>query len=153
MAQEIIKSWVNGNIFNYKKGDGVAYLVFYIFIPVVVTAVSLIAFPQDDISAIYCYVTILISALNSIYDGANRWLYGVKSTRNTKLFLIYISDFFVSGYCIVVIIYMLVAKNADIRFDWALLAYFLAVVTAGFDVVGCFAKDMALLNCVSGEGV
>ena len=62
------------NIFYYRKGDGAAYLVFYIFIPVVVTAVSLLAFPENNISMVYCYVTILVSALNSIYDSA-MWLF------------------------------------------------------------------------------
>lgn len=152
MARKLlVDNWVNGNIFKFRKGDGVAYLVFYIFIPVVVTAVSLVAFPEDNISAIYCYVTILISVLNSIYDGANRWLYGVKAMKNTKLFLIFISDFFVAGYCIVVIIYMLATQKTDIRFDWMLLAYFIAVVISLCDVVGCFAKDMALMNCVELE--
>lgn len=66
------KGWVEGNIFGFKKLDGAAYLAFYILIPVIVTIASLNVLSSESIAMAYCYMTILISSLNSIYDAGNR---------------------------------------------------------------------------------
>lgn len=150
--QNFLSLWINENIFNSKKGDGIAYTVLYIIVPVVVTAVSLSALPEDDISIIYCYMTILISALNGIYDGWGRWNIGQKSIRNTKLFIILLSNAVVSIYCFVIIMYILIAKSTSYRHDWILLAYSIAIIVSLYDVFGCFARDMVLRVCVKNGG-
>lgn len=142
----ICKSWINDaeNIFDLKKGDGVAYLVLYVFIPVIITWISLNTLLIDNISIIYCYLTILISALNSMYDAANRWNTKKKSLRNTKLFFILLSNIVVAAYCIYVIMFILISKNLNCRYDWILTSYFIAIIVAIIDATHCFTKDMAL---------
>ena len=153
---EIVENWINDNIFGFRKGDGAAYLVFYILIPVTITCISLSTFPSDDIAAIYCYVTILVSALNCIYDAGNRWIAGTKTVKNTKLFWVIFSAGIVVIYCIFVIFNMLMTKDTSYRCDWFLLAYAIVVIVAVIDIVSCFSADMAWMSCVGstelGEG-
>ncbi|MBR3601476.1 MAG: hypothetical protein IKL49_04035 [Lachnospiraceae bacterium] len=140
---------LKNNIFNMKKGDGIAYLVFYIIIPVTITAVSLVAFPENDnISAIYCYISILISALNCIYDGANRWE-EQKSIRNTKLFFMLFMTSIVATYCLVVIICIMITQTTACRCDWILCVYFGTVLVSFLDIGACFVKDIELKKLVS----
>lgn len=140
-------NYAKENIFNYRKGDGIAYLVFYILIPVMVTAVSLKALPSEDTKIIYCYITILISAFNSIYDSANRWNSHVRSMYNTKIFLIMFSNSVIIVYCLFVIMYILVCEKT-LRFDWVFLTYFFAIIVSLHDIIGCFTCDMALRGCI-----
>lgn len=143
------ENWARENIYNFRKGDGVAYLALYILIPVIITIVSLSEIAiNDDISIIYCYITILISALNSIYDGANRWKSNIKSVHNTKLFIILGADAVIVIYCIILVLYMLISKNFGYRKDAVLLVYFLAVAVSFFDIAACFFKDMSLQYCI-----
>ena len=81
----VISSWISENIFDFRKGDSIAYFALYVLVPVIITWVSLKTLSTDDVSIIYCYMTILISALNSIYDGANRWNSKYKSIRNARI--------------------------------------------------------------------
>lgn len=149
----VVEDWVNNNMFGFRKGDGAAYFVFYILIPVTITWISLAAFPSDDIAAIYCYVTILVSALNCIYDAGNRWVAGKKALKNTKLFLVILSAGMVVTYCVVVIFTMLMTKDTSCRCDGWLLAYTVVVVVAVIDIISCFAADMAWRSCVGSTGV
>lgn len=144
----IYENWIKNNIFTFKKGDGVAYLILYILIPVTITAVSLSVLPKDSISIIYCYITILINALNSMYDVSNRWNSGKKTVNNSKLFIILLSDLVVAGYCGYVVLNILISKNIGCRVDWIFLVYFFTVVVAIVDIGACFAYDMALRDCV-----
>ena len=75
------------SIFNFRKADGIAYFVFYILIPCLVTSFSLMSYPDGHVERVYCYVSILISALNCIYDAFNRWT-ECRSRKNAKLFVI-----------------------------------------------------------------
>lgn len=145
---EIVENWVNNNMFSFRKVDGAAYFIFYILIPVTITWISLATFPSDDIAAIYCYVTILVSALNCIYDAGNRWVAGTKAWRNTKLFWVMLSAGVVATYCVVVIFNMFMTKNTSCRCDCWLLVYIVAVIVAVIDIVGCFSADMAWKACV-----
>lgn len=144
----IFKAWIHNNIYNHRKIDGTMYFVFYIFIPIVVTGLSLYAFPDDTPSAVYCYVTILISALNCGYDAANRWKIQEKSIVNTKLFFVVIPVAIISCYCIFEILSILILKKTNMRFDGVLYVYFLTVIITLIDIVCCFAKDMSLRNYV-----
>ena len=132
-----------------KKGDGIAYLAFYIIIPIIITAISLVTFPvNDNVSAIYCYITILISALNCIYDAANRWE-DKKSIRNTKLLVILLMTSIVVIYCLVVIIYILIANSTACRYDGILCVYFISVIVSFLDIGACFIKDIEIKKLVS----
>ena len=63
-----MRNSIENNIFHCNKGDGVAYLVLYIIIPVLITALSLANMSKtDEIAEIYCYISIMISAFNCIY--------------------------------------------------------------------------------------
>lgn len=145
-------NWIENNIFMWKKGDGSAYLVLYIIIPVAVTWISLSTLPKDNISKVYCYMTIFISSLNSLYDVANRWRSEERSIHNTKLFLIVLSNVVISVYCIVVVLCILITGGLNVQFDGLFLVYFLAVVISIIDIVACFTRDMALCSCMKKEG-
>jgi len=136
------------NVFSFRKGDAIAYLVFYILIPILVTVISLVNFPSNDIAAAYCYVTILVSALNSIYDAGNRWDNGVKTLKNTKLFVMGLGYTIVAVYAAYVVFYVLIAKTM-VRCDWWLITYFLGVIVAMFDFAACFLAEMSFKRLVS----
>jgi len=144
---------VSNNIFNSRRGDATAYLVFYVVIPIIITVISLHIFPTDLISGVYCYVTILVSVLNGIYDGANRWYSGVKSRRNAKILVILVSNGIVSIYCLYVIFSVLIMKKMDCRNDFILFFYGGTCVVAGWDIIASFLKDVTLKREIGGADV
>lgn len=149
--QLIFDNWIQNNIFGFRKGDGSAYLTLYIIIPVIMTVVSLSSLPRDNVSIIYCYVTIFISAVNGIYDGALRWDASKKSIYNAKILLIFISNMIVAVYCMYVFLYILIQRNTGCRMDYILLIYILTITVAFFDVVSCFMRGVAWTDCLKRE--
>lgn len=147
----IIRGWINHNIYSYKKADSIMYFFFYIVIPITVTAISLYSFPEDTTSAIYCYITILISALNCWYDGANRWVTGQKSIINVKIFVMLLFVTIISVYCIVIILSILILQEVKFRVDGVLCFYFVTVVVALIDIACCVAKEMTLKTHVASQ--
>lgn len=142
------EEWVKSNVFSFRKGDAVAYMAFYILIPIIITVISLVNFPANDIAAVYCYVTILVSALNSLYDAGNRWDSARKSVKNTKLFIMFCGSGIVTIYALVVVFGMLIAERT-IRCDWVLFSYVLVVIVAVFDFAACFFADMSIKELVA----
>lgn len=134
---------IKENIFDFKKWDGSLYFLLYIAVPVLVTWFSLKEFPDDNISATYCYVTILISALNCIYDATTRWISGEKTFRNIKLGLVLMCVAIIVLYCIYVILGALITRSIE-RCDWVLWIYSIVVIVATGDFVKCFTADMAM---------
>ena len=56
-----MRNSIENNIFHCSKGDGVAYLVLYIIIPVLITTLSLANMSKTDkVAEIYCYISIMI---------------------------------------------------------------------------------------------
>lgn len=141
--ENLFHNWVQGNIFSHKKRDGILYAIFYIVLPVSITAWSLYAFPTDFAAGVYCYLTILISALNCLYDAINRWT-DEKSIINVKLVIMIISISVVWIYCLVIILGMLLTSNVVLRIDKFLYAYFITVIIALSDLVCCFASDLTM---------
>lgn len=139
--ENILYNWVQGNIYSHKKHDGILYIIFYIIIPVIITAWSLYAFPSDFAAGVYCYLTIFISALNCLYDAINRWQAG-KSIINVKLVIMIVSVVWI--YCLVVIMGMLITRNTNLRADIFFCAYFATVIVALFDFVCCFTSDLTM---------
>ena len=140
----------NHNIFDSKNTDAALYLVFYLFFPIAITAISLWTFPDNVVSGIYCYVTILVSALNGIYDATNRWNGAVKSIRNTKVFIIFLSNGIVAAYCICVILFALL-QNRICRCDWLLLAYMGTCVVSVVDFSAAISKNIALREEIAND--
>lgn len=136
------------SIFNFRKADGIAYFVFYILIPCLVTSFSLMSYPDGHVERVYCYVSILISALNCIYDAFNRWT-ECRSRKNAKLFVIILGAGIITVYCFVMIFSMLLLEDDRLRHDGFLISYFLVIVIALVDIVGCFMKDIALGFCIN----
>lgn len=137
-------SWINANIFNFRKGDSIAYLSLYIVIPVIITWISLQVLPMDNISIIYCYLTILISSLNSIYDSANRWNSATRSIYNLKLFIIMLSNLIIIIYCFYVVMYILISQSTNCRCDWILFSYIFATIISLVDAISCFTNDIII---------
>lgn len=144
---------MTNNIFDSRMGDATAYMVFYIVIPVLITLFSLHVFPTDLVSGVYCYVTILVSALNGIYDGANRWRSGIKSRRNAKIFAILVFNGIVAVYCLYVIFSVLIMNKMDCRNDCILFFYGGTCFIAIWDFVASFLKDMTLKKEIGGVSV
>ena len=140
----------NHNIFDSKNTDAALYLVFYLFFPIAITAISLWTFPDNVVSGIYCYVTILVSALNGIYDATNRWNGAVKSIRNTKVFIIFLSNGIVAAYCFCVILFALL-QNRICRCDWLLLAYMGTCVVSIVDFSAAISKNIALREEIAND--
>lgn len=133
------------NIFQSQKVDGAVYLLLYIVIPVAITYISLKTFRGSNNTAIYCYVTILVSALNSIYDAASRWIPKQKTLKNGKLFLIMFSSAIIAFYCIYITLTMLITNKLD-RCDYILLFYAIAVTVALVDLLTCILKEVEFLG-------
>lgn len=150
-----IERWlaVSDNIFNSKNSDAVLYLVFYLFIPIVITYISLRTFSDNIVSGIYCYVTILVSALNGIYDATNRWDGTAKSVRNTKIFMIFLSNGVVAAYCVFVVLSVLISQSMVCRCDWILLAYGGTCLVSMWDFVGAVSKNLAIREVVNADHV
>lgn len=147
----MFSGWVSDNIYGYKKIDGIMYLFFYIIIPVIVTALSLYFFPTLNTACAYCYMTILISCLNCMYDAANRWKSGEKTVVNTKLVIMVIPILIISVYCFFEIMYILVTSRCDVRYDGFFCLYFVPIVIAMIDIGCCFASEMTLRKCANKE--
>lgn len=147
-TQSIIEGLIDHNIFGFKKGDGIAYLALYVIIPVAITVINLSMFPLSDLAGVYFYVTILVSALNCIYDAWNRWIPGKRVLKNTKLFLMMLFTGIVAAYCLVVILYTLITQNGLYRHDWILLGYIVVIIISAVDSFNCFSVEMAWDGCV-----
>ena len=147
-----LQAFICANIFKFKKGDAIGYFVFYIIIPIIITTVSLIQNHKGNpIDSVYCYMTILISALNAIYDGGNRWTVK-KSPQNIKIFIIFLSNIVVSIYCAVMIFIKIVLSDKFlVQADQVLFSYMGSVIIALIDIIACFTKDMALEECIKEE--
>lgn len=144
---------MTNNIFDSRMGDATAYLAFYVVIPVLITFVSLRVFPTDLVSGVYCYVTILVSVLNGIYDGANRWRSGIKSRRNAKILAILIFNGIVAVYCLYVFFSVLIMHKMECRNDFILLVYMGTCVVATWDFVASFLKDVTLKKEIGGASI
>lgn len=141
--ENIFYNWVMGNIFGFKKFDSALYIVFYVTVSITVTAWSLYAFPTDIVAGAYLYLTVLISALNCLYDAINRWHIN-KSIVNVKLVIIMLSVSVVLIYCLIVVMSMLITKTSVMRDDRFFCAYFVVVAVALFDLVGCVSRDLTI---------
>lgn len=134
-------------MFNFRKGDAGAYMALYIVLPILITSLS-IKYPADNIATVYCYLTIFVSAVNGIYDAANRWV--GRTFRNFKLFIIIVGCAAVCIYTAYVIFSLLITK-AVTKFDGILFVYLLVLLIALPDFIACFAKDIAYKDCVEIE--
>lgn len=144
-------SWINYNIFRFRKVDAVFYFFLYILAPILLTAISLWTLNADNIAkSEYCFLTIIISAFNCMYDCFNRWDSTEKSIVNTKLFIIGVSTIVIIVYCIVKCFVGLSAGNINVvHCDWILWIYLFPSLIALIDIIACFIKNMALHNCIS----
>lgn len=142
---KLIYDYLSVNIFNFKKGDGIAYLSLYVVIPCFVTILSLANYPSDNSAKIYCYISIFINAVNCIYDAFNRWD-NEKSKKNGKLFFMMLGAFIVTIYCTFVILSMAIWTKSGIRQDAFLCSYLIVIAIALIDVICCFTKEIAWWN-------
>lgn len=140
---------INNNIFHFRKADAAAYLLFYIVLPVTITYLSLEVLSTDISATVYCYVTIFVSTLNNLYDAANRWDYGTKTVRNSKIIFMYVFDIIVAIYCVYIIMSLLIVEELDCRKDWLLCAYIVTCLIALWDIVATFARETVLTKTIS----
>lgn len=101
----------------------------------------------DKVAEIYCYISIMISACNCIYDGANRWDKG-KSIRNTKIFLIHMCNGIIALYCIAEVLQMTLLGNVLVENEYIFLTYFIAIAIALHDIYMCFGQDLVWKDCL-----
>lgn len=135
---------VNDNIFNRSIGDAVAYFVLYGVIPILATFLSLRAASSNIVSEVYCYVTILITVLNSAYDGSARWRSSDKCRKNTKILSIWIADGILAIYCIYFILSFMIMETIEYRCNLILFTYTIPVLIALWDMGVLFSEHIAL---------
>ena len=137
------------NIFDLKIWNSSGYLVFYIFLPVLVTGISLFCLSGNSYDTVYFYLTVLISSLNCIYDGSTRWKSNDKCFRNTKLLIICIAAGIVACYCVAIVLFTVVSHRIPNthNLNYFFLAY-LGVIIVGFEeITKCWAECVALSSC------
>ena len=142
---------MNNNIFEGRIGDATAYFAFYVVIPIVITTVSLSVPSTEPISNIYCFVTILVSIFNGIYDAGNRWRPNERSRRNLKLSIIMLSKSLIAIYCLYVIFAALITQELPKRWDYAFFAYLGTCVVAIWDLGASFWKNVSWTDENGGE--
>lgn len=142
---------MHNNIFEGRIGDSAAYFAFYVVIPILITIVSLNARSTELIADVYCFVTILVSVFNGIYDAGNRWHGNEKSRRNLKLALIMLFNSVVAIYCLYVIFLALIAHDISLRCDLILLSYSGTCIIAVWDLGKSFLNGIALKNDNGGK--
>lgn len=135
---KFLKKWITNNIFDFRKGDASAYMVLNFIIPFLITYHS-IGVLSGSIEIVYCYLTVLISAISCIYDAANRWV--GKSFKNAKLFIVLVSCASVCVYAAYIVFSVLITKSVS-KFDWILLLYLFVLLVALPDAIASFVKDM-----------
>lgn len=147
------RNWAKHNIFKFRKSDSICYVVFYVAIPIIVTAASLqFLSVSNKLEVVYFYASVFISSLNCFYDMTNRWEDSQKkSIINTKLFFIGGSTLFVAGYCGTEILSLLLNENPVVPYrpDFLLLAYLVVVLVAFSDFFPCFFRQMAITKFLS----
>lgn len=131
------------NIFQRRKWDGITYAILYIVVPVFSTLVTLLNIQNTERALAYCYLTILISIANCIYDASGRWR-KKQPFLNLKLTIIIVMNILIGLYCFFEFLMILVGGNFAYRFDWFLAFYLVAVIVAVFDFVLCFSGDFAI---------
>lgn len=141
--KKILGEWLKDNLFRFRVWDAGAYFFLYLLIPVIISYVSLkTAREQPEI--IYSYLSILISALNCIYDAANRWNTESKSIINLKLLVMIIVLAVISAYCIYMIIAKLLNLSGGIFFDEIFYVYYIIAAIAIVDIMVCLGRGVAL---------
>lgn len=138
-------NWYRNNIFDFRKADACAYLVLYVMLPVIITWLS-VNHMSDKFEGAYCYLTVFVSASNTIYDAFNRWM--EKGIRNLKLSIILLGCAVIAGYSLYVVCTILITKSFA-KCDWFFLSYVLVLIVALPDVISCFIKDVACRECVT----
>lgn len=140
----LMQSWNRCNIFNYNKLDASLYMIFYLVIPILITSISIYTTLSEVVALAYCYLSILISALNGIYDAINRWKSFIKTVHNTKILLIILANGAVCVYCLYIVLYTLMKNKIPARCDLFLLAYLVTIVISAWDFWNCIANELAL---------
>ncbi len=145
----IASAWNRYNVFEFKLSDSIAYMCLYIALPVFITITSLISFPNVVASAAYCYVSIMVSAINCIYDNALRWTpRETPSFKNVKLLCALIPNAVVALYCAFEIVTILIMQSFDLRCDSLLLVYVVPIFIATKDFVECVKQRVAGMSCI-----
>ena len=145
----ICTTWKKHNVFDFSVGDSIAYVCLYLVLPVLITTCSLFAFPENTTSAAYCYVSVLISAINAIYDNALRWTPQDNPTfKNVKLLCILFPNALIALYCLFEILVILVIQSIHLRCDGILLIYVIVVLVAGNDFFECLKRRAVGISCI-----
>ena len=144
--RNMIYSWSNNNIFNDYWMDAVCYLFLYIFIPIVVTYFAMKVTENTTSGRVYFYTTVLISALNCLYDAFNRRRSGMKSVKNTKLILLSIPVIIAAGYCIIEILHVLIVGVKESYPDELLCIYFISAAIVVIDFLPTMLSKFVLVD-------
>ena len=124
-------------MFSLNLRDALFYLFLYGAIPIAVGFATLNA-RYDNLSAAYCYMTLGISALNSIYDITNRWQSGKEPTiRNRNLAIMGLFSVIALIYCFYAAVYIFNSHDFEKLCDWFLISYLVSFMVALVDIVRC----------------
>ena len=139
----MLKKYIMHNIFT-DVGDGVMYLICYVFIPITVTAFSFIATNDQTTTIMYLYITIFISALGSIYDMTSRYKQTKESMLRFKLTILVTPAVIIGAYCAVVILGILITDSIQYRCDGILYVYVVTTMIAVADFIVVLLKNILM---------
>ena len=144
--------WVMHNIFDFHIWDCLLYLLFYIIIPIVITAANFVSSSEESgLLTVYLYVSALISAANCAYDAVNR-MREKPSFRNIKLGVMCGGATVTGVYCFCAALWLLITnKTVPWGFDILLLFYFAVAVVALADTCICLYEGYKRNKCLESD--
>lgn len=143
---QFVYDWAASNIFRFKRWDGIAYSIFYMIIPIALTFAGMVS-SKDNLAIANFHLSVIINALNCIYDAFGRWDDNMP-VKKCKLIVII-------GCCAVLFMYSLLCLAVTLsgnafafRYDGILYLYLPAVVVAATDIIALTGRAEALKEII-----
>ena len=144
--EQFVYDWAASNMFLFRRWDGLCYIFFYIIIPIVLALIGLHT-SQNDAALANCYLSIVISALNCLYDTFGRWNDNMP-TKKIKLSVIMFCCFVVFTYAFIQFAAGLAGDIQAFRNDMILCMYAPAVIIGALDAGSLLSRTDALKELV-----
>lgn len=128
----LVQSWSNNNLFGNDIADSIFQVILYIAFPIAVTVNGI---PNKNTAAnrAYFYLTIIISALNCLYDAWSRSKVKKNKVKDTKLILLGGPIIGVCMYCVIQVLQVLAVGPKASYPDLWLCMYFVSVAIVACD--------------------
>lgn len=139
---QFVYDWAASNIFRFKRWDGIAYAIFYLIIPVALTVAGKVT-SKDALAIANFHLSVIINALNCIYDAFGRWDDNMP-VKKCKLIVIIGSCVVLFVYSMLRLVVTLVGDAFAFSYDGILYLYLPAVVVGFIDIIALAGRTEAL---------